>query len=481
MSFPSITFLGSTESELRTWLNSHSEGHERGAFVLFKKFNRFGQTVRYVATEIVLMDDDWVLESSPSHVRINMRKLPQLYFRCESEGLELGFAHNHPSGALLFSTKDNLNEKNILQGYAGCNGDGVSLVALVLCDDHWIARIRHGSDRENSTKVRHVGVVGSHLDVHLTQGAVAQSETLKRQEAAFGAPFNAKLNSLHAVVVGAGGTGSSLATMLARAGVGELVIVDGDELEGSNLNRVRGYKTVDVGSNKAETLAAFINSLGLTCRATAIAEYLHESPAAIDALSGADVIFGCTDDIAGRDLLNQAVYYYGVPLFDLGLTGKIDLDVNGDPFLLDHRGRVSLVLPELGSCLRCQGVVTDKKLEFEEALRHRPELKELDADTLEKEYYLTGGAEQAPGIGPFTSMTADLAVSAFMNLIRPFWNIPSDLRTDNIWVDFVHLSIHSNSRPRDPNCYCCETGAITLADEKGFRLGTPSLGRVNNS
>ena len=54
-----------------------------------------------------------------------------------------------------------------------------------------------------------------------------------------------------AVVVGAGGTGSAVATLLARAGVGELIIIDGDDLAGSNMNRVRGYQAKDIGKNKA--------------------------------------------------------------------------------------------------------------------------------------------------------------------------------------------------------------------------------------
>nr|WP_287301218.1 ThiF family adenylyltransferase [Mesorhizobium sp.] len=73
---------------------------------------------------------------------------------------------------------------------------------------------------------------------------------LRRQEAAFGEPFNEKLRSLRVAIVGGGGTGSSVATLVARAGVGELIIIDGDLLEDSNLNRVRGYRRRDVGESK---------------------------------------------------------------------------------------------------------------------------------------------------------------------------------------------------------------------------------------
>jgi hypothetical protein len=62
------------------------------------------------------------------------------------------------------------------------------------------------------------------------------------EEAAFGKPFNQMLQSLRVAVIGLGGTGSPVATLLARSGVGELVLIDGDRLEASNLNRVRGYR-----------------------------------------------------------------------------------------------------------------------------------------------------------------------------------------------------------------------------------------------
>jgi hypothetical protein len=304
------------------------------------------------------------------------------------------------------------------------------------------------------------------------------SEVLKRQEVAFGKPFNRKLRSLRVAVVGAGGTGSSIATLLARAGVGELIIIDGDNLDRTNLNRVRGYRADDVGKNKAKVLAQYIGSLGLKTSVSGIGEYLHESPEAIDALSSTDVVFGCTDDVAGRDILNQAIYYYGLAYIDTGLTGYIDTDPEGEPYLRDHRGRVSCMLPESGCCLRCQRIVTDMKLKYEQEIKVRPELAQLDPQTLEREYYLIGGGEPAPGVGPFTSATADAAVATLMDLIKPFRSIPSDLRRDNIWHDFVHQTVHSNEPLDDPECIYCRQHVLLLRAEGRYRLEMPALGAL---
>jgi len=193
------------------------------------------------------------------------------------------------------------------------------------------------------------------------------------------------------------------------------------------MNRVRGFCSQDINKNKAQALVKYIKSIRPDISVSAIDDYLNESGTAIDALSSADIIFGCTDDQAGRNLMNQALYYYAQAFIDVGLTGKIDFDTNGEPYLRDHRGRISCILPESGACLRCQRVVTDEKLKYEQAIKDNPGLAKLDPETLKRDYYLIGGGEQAPGVGPFTSATADIAVATFMNLVKPYRDLPTDL------------------------------------------------------
>lgn len=479
-----IIFTASQNARLRNWLEGHPAGHERAALALFRKLDRkivdLDASPRYVCVDVVELQNEWIVSSSKTHVRINMRMLPEIYLRCELEDLELGFIHSHPPGAYSFSGIDEQNERNILRGYAGCNGTQVTLVALILCEGRWHARTRSGASPMDPMPARHVAVLSDHVELHLDASTAIEGElvTLARQESAFGKPFNRKLQSLRAVVIGAGGTGSALATMLARCGVGELIIVDGDQLETSNLNRVRGFRAAEVGQNKAETLANYIDGLGLSCSVTHIPEYVDRSPSAVDALATADVLFGCTDDVGGRDVLNQALYYYCSPYIDVGLTGRIDTDEAGDPYLRDHRGRISVITPEAGACLRCQRVVTEEKLAYERAVRARPDLKKLDKETLMREYYLKGGGEAAPGVGPFTSMVADFAVSTLMNLIRGYRNLASDFVADNVWIDFIHLSFYSIDNPSNPECFCCGESGLLNAPENGYRLGMPALGKI---
>lgn len=480
---PRLTILESKEKQIRDWITGHPDGHERGCIVLFRRIAHqvkgLPSSDRFIAVDVIEMVGDWVLESSPTHFVINMRKLPEIYLRCEQERLELGFVHNHPAGMDTFSKMDDQNEKNILRGVSGCNGKSSFLVSMVFVDEKWIARLRQGFNPDNIIEVRHIAVLGQLLTMHGVPVPEGPSlESLMRQEAAFGKPFNMKMASLRIAVIGQGGTGSPAATLLARSGIGELILVDGDLLEKTNMNRVRGYVAKDVGKKKALRLGKYITSMGLCTKVSVFTDYLHDSPSALDALATADVVFGCTDDLEGRDILNQSVYYYAQVLIDLGIAAKIDTDGEGMPYLRDQRGRVSLVMPESGACLRCQRVVTEELLSAERAFKKNPELRKLDAETLEREYYIRGGGVSAPGIGPFTSATADNAVATLMNLIKPFRALDTDLRADNIWIDFKHLRIHSNEPLDDPNCMHCRTHALLLKREETFRLDTPKFGRI---
>ena len=72
--------------------------------------------------------------------------------------------------------------------------------------------------------------------------------------------INGKLENVTVVIFGAGGLGSNIAHMLARLGVGKLIIYDFDRVEPSNLNR-QHYGIDDIGKMKAERTAERIKEL----------------------------------------------------------------------------------------------------------------------------------------------------------------------------------------------------------------------------
>lgn len=481
MNSPRVALLGSQEERLLNYLQSHPAGHERAAVVLFRRFVRpvdgLAASDRYVAVEVTLFEDTWVTSSSGSHVSFELKYLRDLFRRCEEESLVFGFVHNHPGGFQDFSDTDEENERTLVQALANRNGTDIHFVAMLWTNKTWKARVRHGISPANSLAARHILVLGQPLKMFgYEETTVGDEELTARHAAAFGQPFVDKLKSLRVGVVGAGGTGSPTVMLLARAGVGELVVIDNDKLEKSNLNRVRGAGVSDVGKNKARILQDVITTLQLPTKIAALEFLVDRDPIAVDALSSCDVVFGCTDDQIGREVLNTALYVYAQPYIDVGLGGQIIDDGEGQPYLRYHYGRISTILPESGECLFCQGVIKDVWIRHQYALRENPELAATEA----RERYLEGGGEQAPGVGPFTSAVADYGVATLFDLIKPFRKFPGELRRDHFRVDFVKMEMRSNQEKNDVDCVYCRGREYLVLREK-YRLNRPKLGKQDAS
>ena len=79
-----------------------------------------------------------------------------------------------------------------------------------------------------------------------------------------------KLIKSHVLVLGLGGVGSYTVEALARAGVGELTLVDGDTVSLSNINRQLIALHSTVGQNKTDVMAARIRDINPNCAVTSM-------------------------------------------------------------------------------------------------------------------------------------------------------------------------------------------------------------------
>jgi molybdopterin/thiamine biosynthesis adenylyltransferase len=116
-----------------------------------------------------------------------------------------------------------------------------------------------------------------------------------------------------AVLIGAGGLGSPIALYLASAGVGRITIVDGDQVDLTNLQRQIVHRTDAIGRDKAESARATLASINPEVEVIAITERLGE--ARIAALAAeADVVLDGSDNFATRHAVNRACVQHHKPL-----------------------------------------------------------------------------------------------------------------------------------------------------------------------
>jgi adenylyltransferase/sulfurtransferase len=148
-----------------------------------------------------------------------------------------------------------------------------------------------------------------------------------------------RLQQSTALVVGLGGLGCPAALYLAAAGVGRLLLADGDVVELSNLQRQIAHGDRDIGSNKAQSVAAAVAAINEEVELEVIPRQLQETdlPAIIDR---ADVVIDATDNYPVRYALNRACIAAAIPLVSAAAVRS-----EGQVALFDpHRG---------GPCYRC--------------------------------------------------------------------------------------------------------------------------------
>ncbi len=115
------------------------------------------------------------------------------------------------------------------------------------------------------------------------------------------------------LMVGAGGLGSSAGLFLGSAGVGELVVVDHDTVDATNLQRQIAHNLTRIGQPKAESLQAAIAAINPDVRVVPVTQ---RADAALLAtlVAQADVVLDCTDNFSTRHAINRACVAQRKPL-----------------------------------------------------------------------------------------------------------------------------------------------------------------------
>jgi len=122
-----------------------------------------------------------------------------------------------------------------------------------------------------------------------------------------------RLRDTHMLVIGAGGLGSPAAYYLTSAGVGTLTLVDGDNVDLTNLQRQILHTTERIGLPKTESGRIALAALNPEVRVVTVARRVDA--AALDGLvADATVVLDCCDNFATRHAVNRACVSHRRPL-----------------------------------------------------------------------------------------------------------------------------------------------------------------------
>jgi bacteriocin biosynthesis cyclodehydratase domain-containing protein len=258
-----------------------------------------------------------------------------------------------------------------------------------------------------------------------------------------------RLRDARVVVLGVGGLGSWAALSLACCGVGELTLVDGEEIELSNLNRQVLFGAGDIGRPKARVAAAAIERFNPGVRVVAVERTLGTPEEIAAAVSGSSFVIDAADRPA-HDIerwVNAACFEHGVPYITMS---------HFPPF-----ARVGpLYVPGETGCFNCQERAYRQSYELYDHIVEQRRGAPSPVATLGPVCAFIGGQVALDAVHHLTG----LCEPASRGRLRVF-----DTRT---------LEVSDEAVPRDAGCEVCgrlrSDGDRLLGRSAGSRAGTPA-------
>lgn len=129
-----------------------------------------------------------------------------------------------------------------------------------------------------------------------------------------------KLLQSKVVIIGAGGLGGTVLELLARMGVGELVIADKDLIMDSNLNRQILSNETNLGQNKAEVAVRRVKEINSSIEITGHSVFI-DSNNVKKIIKGAEVVVDALDNLPARFILQKACRELNIPLVHGAIAG----------------------------------------------------------------------------------------------------------------------------------------------------------------
>lgn len=327
----------------------------------------------------------------------------------EKSGIVL--LHSHPaSGWQGMSVDDFATERS----YAS-NADSLTqlpLVGLTLgTDGAWSARVWEQLNGWYEKRwAETVRVVGQKLSVTYHDGLRPTpefKEIYKRTVTVWGEQNHAHLARLRVGIIGLGSVGSMVAESLARMGIERFVLLDFDEVQLHNLDRLLGATMQDIGHGKVHVAHRQIlkAATATNTEISVVMNGITEDEGYKNALD-CDVLFSCVDRPWPRQVLNHLAYSHLIPVIDGGIQVRLDPSsgqFSGADWQLQTVGPAR-------PCLQCLGVFNTADVATEQA------------GLLEDPSYLAGlpadhRFKRNENIFPFSANLSSLEVMQFIEMV----------------------------------------------------------------
>ena len=410
MKLPTLVMTNTIQKEVFEYLFP-GDGLEAGGILLCNQGSG-KYTQRLIVTEFIslpyeLSDRKKDLLSWPVERYLPPEKIAEI----DKRGQSILTIHSHPKGYNYFSKIDDKNDKELFRSInAWFDDDRITGSAIMLSDGTIVARAVNYDGKFND--FHSVSVIGDNIKVWKNQKHQPQNAYEKKLTQTFGQDTLDKLRSLRVGVIGCSGTGSIIIELLVRNCIGQLVLVDDDNLEEKNLNRIVNSSLADAkkGISKVKAISNAIQRNGLDTEVM-IYQAQSNSPDAVTALIDCDIVFGCVDSALGRYHLDCLSNAYYLPLFDVG----VHIDADGKGGINSADAVAHYVQPE-GCYLLSRGAYTMDQVNAE----HWKSVDRKHYDNQRVAGYLANVGEEQPAVISVNMQAACMSFNDFLARLHSY-------------------------------------------------------------
>lgn len=385
---------------------------------------------------------------------------------CAQEKLAYIAVHNHGGRDRVgFSGTDMASHERGYPALLDIN-DGVPVGALVFADnavagDIWTS----DGKRHVITGLRVAGRPQLTLTPAPVPAQVADS-TYDRQARIFGDRGQEILVGSKVAVVGLGGIGSLIAECLARLGVGELLLIDPDRLDPTNMPRVVGARRSDMvpllqdearprwmqqlgarlATPKVKIAARVARQASRNVRITAVPRSVVEADVAV-LLTDCDHIFLAADSALARRLVNSITHQYLIPSTQVGSKVTVIDGQIADIF------SVSRMSSPGGGCLQCNGLIPAWRL-TEEATSNIQRRRQR---------YVEDESVHAPSVITLNAVAAARAVDDWLMAVG---GLTDPEASADHWVSYHPLTdeVIEHEPAKSEECRHCGSSRFAVGD-----------------
>lgn len=234
-----------------------------------------------------------------------------------------------------------------------------------------------------------------------------------------------------AVIVGLGALGSLSSEMLTRAGIGQLILIDRDYVELTNLQRQTLYNEEDAQEQVPKAIAAYEKLSRINSDVNIEIHVAHcDAPLLESVAQEADLLLDGTDNFDTRMLINDVAFKYNIPwVYAACVEGSYSSAV---------------FIPGETPCFRCLTPV-------------------LPTTTLT--------CDTAGIISPAVHMAVSHQVTSALKILTEQMTAPYYMHIGNVWdMDYMKINIGSMTESECPTCQTAKFPEINRASTNAMKF-----------